>query len=1343
MSQVRDIRARINLDGESAFRKALSMSNNSLKAMRSELNTVTSEFNTNDSAVEKATKAQEILRKMQEQSAQKMEALSDAVEYQSKKYLEAQDAANKAAEEYGYTSEQAIAARKAADDAASATDKFSKMLYAAQGEANKLNSELQYVSEHGADAFDDVNDALDDVEDGTGKASDGFTIMKGVAANLYTEGIQLVTDGLHDMYDLLLESDSAVGSFAAKTGTAVSDMGKYTDIINDIYESGKGESLTNVSDTMAMVVQQFGELNDADLSDITENTLTLEKYFGYDVQEQLRASKMLVDQFGLSADEAFSMIVQGAQSGLDKNGDLLDTINEYSVQFKDSGYSASDMFNMLSNAAQSGAWSVDKMGDAVKEFHINLSDGTADEALAALGLGVAEASINVEELKDAATACTKSQLNLDSSTTKLKETQVKAYEAEIAYNNALAEYGENSLEAEKAALALESANNDVAQAEQNLIDAQNDVQASQDAYNAVLGDTSYNLDDIKSRLEAGGQTAKDAQSEIITALLNVEDEQKRYQLGQALMGTMWEDLGETGIAALMNVDGKITESTESLENINKIQFDSLETRVQSVGRRFKSEITQPIIEKALPKVEKALDYLSKNMDNVIDTAKKVGEAMKIALEVGAVTKFVSSSVTGISSVVNTIKAAKDAQLALNAAQKANLFGLLAGLAVGAATAIHDYYEKVEASLEPVSLLSDETNTLCEKLQDQRTAWDDAKESVDKSIGNKNAEFSYYQDLKEELDNIVDSSGKIKSGYEDRAKFITEKLGDVTGTEIEIVDDTIQKYDELSQKLDEVLTKKKGEAYASIYADQFAEAVANKDSSLNDLMDAQRAYDSFRVKAIYKDSGARNLRIAELENKYSNFEYISSDYMYGSPEWTDFENARNEWRQLKQEAEDENALKTALINAEDLYSEYSTTIANYENLQTAISSGTKEELDTAMYYLEHHFATSETATDGYLLRQSYRINNELSNAKTALKNGMAGVTQEDVNALQEMNIKSGEEWRKATKNAEESMDKTVAAVAESGGNLWTAMSNFVSTGGRDFETFLERFASRAARSAVQGVEEVGSRLETSVVGLGTRIAYQATKGAAMAGTDFINKIHETNMPSAFDSTIVAAEKLRSGVGSLLTAAGYTCGNNFINSVNATNMPSAFDGLLLASKNLAPTLYNDSSYAANMMADGYMLTMEVRRRQLEAATSYTANMITNAFYSALGIASPSKKFAWAAEMSVAGYVNQANDSLSEMEHASISMAKAAVEPFQGYLFDHAVSPDLYANAAVDTADRINSRRQINGAYNQTVNVSVNLNGLSIGNVNNEEDVRKFMQRIASETQKAVFVTGGSAK
>lgn len=1151
MAQVRDIKARISLDGESAFRKALSMSNNSLKAMREELKTVTSEFNQNDDAVEKTAKAQEILRKMQEQSEQKIQALSDAVEYQSRKYQEAQAAADQAAEAYGYASEEAIHARKAADDAASATDKYSKMLYSAQGEANKLSRELEDISNNSdssADSFDDVSDSLEDVSERSDKASDGFTTMKGVAANLYTEGIKFVTDGLHDMYDLLLESDSAVGSFAVKTGTAASDMGQYKDIINDIYESGNGESLSNVSDTMALVVQQFGDLNDADLSDITENLFTMESYFGYDAQEQLRAVKMLMDQFGVSSDEAFSMMIQGSQQGLDKNGDLLDSINEYAVHYQQLGYDADDFFNSLANGTASGTFSVDKLGDAMKEFGIRTKD-TADSTTEGFSL-----------------------IGLDA-------------------------------------------------------------------------------DEMREKFSQGGETARQATEDTLTALFQMDDQVKMNQAGVDLFGTMWEDLGAAGVKALMNVNGNITTSKKTLEEVDKIKFNGVERRTESLGRKFKTEITQPIFDKAMPKLESAMDYVSNNMDHIIDTIKKVGEAMKIALAVGTVTKFVSSAVSGMTAVVNAIKAAKDAQLLLNAAQKANLFGLIAGLAVGAGIAIYDYYRNLEDSLEPTSLVSEKTQELCDKLSDQRTKWEEAKDAADTNIKNKDAEFQYYEGLKAELDGIVDGNGRIKEGYENRAKFITEELGDVTGEEIEIVDGVIQKYDELSVKLDEVLLKKKGEAYANIYADQFSEALSGKDDALNAYMEAQNNYNSFRTHTIYTDSGQRNLRIAELEQSYENLRALGpdpTDDWFGGTLWTDFNNVKKELNQLKQEAADESTLQQALMNAEDMYSEYSTTIANYQQLQQAITSGTKDELETSMYYLENHFATAETATSGYLQRQAYRINNELGNTKTAVANGMAGVTQEDVTAMENMNIKAGIEWRKSTSNAQKSMDDTVAAAAELGGKLWSPMAAAAATGGSTFK-------------------------------------------------------------ATFD---------------------------------AQDTPSAFNGLLERSQNIAYELYNNAAYAANMSADGYLNTMEERRRQLEASVSYTASMISNAFNSALGIASPSKKFGWAAEMSVAGYINTINDSLPEMHNAGRTMAESAVTPFEQYLSEHSVSPEAYANAAIGTADRMSNRGNAQN-LNRTANITVNLNGLSIGNVNSEDDIRKVMQRIAAETQKAVFVTGGGVK
>lgn len=83
---------------------------------------------------------------------------------------------------------------------------------------------------------------------------------------------------------------------------------------------------------------------------------------------------MLMDQFGLSGEEAFNLIAQGAQNGLDKNGDLLDSINEYSVHFKSLGLDAEDMFNSFANGADAGTFSVDKLGDAVKEFGIRVKD---------------------------------------------------------------------------------------------------------------------------------------------------------------------------------------------------------------------------------------------------------------------------------------------------------------------------------------------------------------------------------------------------------------------------------------------------------------------------------------------------------------------------------------------------------------------------------------------------------------------------------------------------------------------------------------------------------------------------------------------------------------------------------------------------------------------------------------------------------------------------------------------------------------------------------------------------------------------------------------------------------
>lgn len=238
--------------------------------------------------------------------------------------------------------------------------------------------EVENAADDTGDALEDAGDAAEEAGKEAEKSGEGWTIVKDVIASLAKDAISWAVDKFKE---LLTAGDKALSTLGARTGATSGEMEKYRDVMNDIYRSNYGESFEDVSDAMGQVVQMFGDMDNASLENVTKKAIALRDTFDMDYKESLRAVNSLMDQFGISADEAFNLIVQGAQQGLNQNDDLLDTINEYSVQFKTAGYSADDMFNMLKNGADSGTWSVDKLGDAVKEFNIRAKDGTISEAL--------------------------------------------------------------------------------------------------------------------------------------------------------------------------------------------------------------------------------------------------------------------------------------------------------------------------------------------------------------------------------------------------------------------------------------------------------------------------------------------------------------------------------------------------------------------------------------------------------------------------------------------------------------------------------------------------------------------------------------------------------------------------------------------------------------------------------------------------------------------------------------------------------------------------------------------------------------------------------------------------
>ena len=187
------------------------------------------------------------------------------------------------------------------------------------------------------------------------------------------------------------EYNSAVNDISASTGLVGKELEGMSDVLKDVYGSNFGESMEDAAAGVSEVYKAT-KLTGDELAVTTKGAYALADTFGYDIAESARAAKALMTNFGISGEEAMGMIAAGAQNGLDYSGELIDTINEYSVQFDKLGFTADEMFHVFQQGADSGAWNLDKVGDAVKEFSIRSIDGskTTTEAFEALGLNADE-----------------------------------------------------------------------------------------------------------------------------------------------------------------------------------------------------------------------------------------------------------------------------------------------------------------------------------------------------------------------------------------------------------------------------------------------------------------------------------------------------------------------------------------------------------------------------------------------------------------------------------------------------------------------------------------------------------------------------------------------------------------------------------------------------------------------------------------------------------------------------------------------------------------------------------------------------------------------------------------
>jgi len=183
------------------------------------------------------------------------------------------------------------------------------------------------------------------------------------------------------------------GVLAAQLGATPEQAAALGRVSGQVYAAGFGEDMAQVSAAIRSAAQN-GLVDVERIADQTSQA-TVKRLLTVSTvleEESSRVSAavttMLRTGMAGSADEAFDLIVAATQRGVNKSGDLIDTLEEYPTLFRSLGLNGQQSLGLIAQAMAAGARNADQVADGLKELSIRAIDGSkgAAEAYKLLGL---------------------------------------------------------------------------------------------------------------------------------------------------------------------------------------------------------------------------------------------------------------------------------------------------------------------------------------------------------------------------------------------------------------------------------------------------------------------------------------------------------------------------------------------------------------------------------------------------------------------------------------------------------------------------------------------------------------------------------------------------------------------------------------------------------------------------------------------------------------------------------------------------------------------------------------------------------------------------------------------
>ncbi|MGW8719687.1 phage tail tape measure protein [Streptomyces althioticus] len=214
-----------------------------------------------------------------------------------------------------------------------------------------------------------------------------------------------------------LDQSQITARLGAQLGTTPEVAQRYGKIAGQLFKDAIVVDFQSGADAIRAVAGAGllpPQATNAQIKDIATHATDLANLFDVDVSMAAQAAGIAVKSgLAKNSEEAFDLIAKG-MAGLGPAGeDLLETVNEYGVQFAKSGLSGRTAFGLMRQAIQAGWKDTDKIADAFKELELRVTGGgkaqvealesiglNADEMIAALSKGGADGEAAMAKIHD-------------------------------------------------------------------------------------------------------------------------------------------------------------------------------------------------------------------------------------------------------------------------------------------------------------------------------------------------------------------------------------------------------------------------------------------------------------------------------------------------------------------------------------------------------------------------------------------------------------------------------------------------------------------------------------------------------------------------------------------------------------------------------------------------------------------------------------------------------------------------------------------------------------------------------------------------------------------------------